>query len=62
MATDTSVESKIEILREYTARVCNAHEPELASEYVTPDVKWHGRGPLVALLTMAKQAISETRR
>ena len=23
-------------------RVFNAHNPELAAEYVTPDVKWHG--------------------
>ncbi|HTA36838.1 MAG TPA: nuclear transport factor 2 family protein, partial [Solirubrobacteraceae bacterium] len=42
MASDTAVGSNIEIVRDYTARVFNAHNPELASEYVTPDVKWHG--------------------
>jgi len=42
MAIDTGVESNIKIVREYTERVFNAHNPELASEYVTPDVKWHG--------------------
>ena len=43
MASDTAAGSNIEIVREYTARVFNAHNPELASEYVTPDVKWHAR-------------------
>src|SRR5437764_4067558 len=42
MASDTAVGSNVEIVREYTRRVFNAHEPDLASEYVTPDVKWHG--------------------
>jgi predicted ester cyclase len=42
MASGTAVESNIAIVREYTERVFNAHNPELASEYVTPDVKWHG--------------------
>jgi predicted ester cyclase len=42
MASDPTVESNIEIAREYTRRVFNAHDPDLAAEFVTPDVKWHG--------------------
>jgi steroid delta-isomerase-like uncharacterized protein len=42
MTTDAAAESNIEIVREYTEKVFNAHNPELASEYVTSDVKWHG--------------------
>ncbi len=42
MASDTAVGSNVEIVREYPRRVFNAHDPDLASEYVTPDVKWHG--------------------
>ncbi len=42
MTSGTAIGSNIEIVREYTQRVFNAHNPELASEYVTPDVRWHG--------------------
>jgi predicted ester cyclase len=42
MAGSTAVESNVELVREYTRRVFNAHDPDLASGYVTPDVKWHG--------------------
>jgi predicted ester cyclase len=42
MASDTAVGSNVELVREYTRRVFNAHAPDLASEYVTADVKWHG--------------------
>ena len=42
MASSTAVDSNIAIVREYTERVFNAHNPELAAAYVTPDVKWHG--------------------
>jgi hypothetical protein len=42
MASDTAVGSNIEIVREYTRRVFSGHDPDLASEYVTSDVKWHG--------------------
>jgi predicted ester cyclase len=42
MASSTAVESNVEVVREYTRRVFNGHAPELAREYVTPDVKWHG--------------------
>jgi predicted ester cyclase len=42
MTSDTAVGSNVEIVRDYTRRVFNAHNPDLASEYVTADVKWHG--------------------
>ena len=42
MASSTTIGSNIDIVREYTERVFNAHNPALASEYVTQDVKWHG--------------------
>jgi predicted ester cyclase len=42
MASETAVRSNIEIIREYTQRVFNEHNPDLASEYLTPEVKWHG--------------------
>jgi len=42
MASSTAVDANVEIVREYTRRVFNGHDPDLASEYVTPDVKWHG--------------------
>jgi predicted ester cyclase len=42
MATAAAVGSNIELVRDYTQRVFNEHNPELAAEFVTPDVKWHG--------------------
>ena len=42
IASETGVESNIDLVREYTRRVFNEHNPELAAEFVTPDVKWHG--------------------
>jgi predicted ester cyclase len=42
MASETAVRTNIEIIREYTQRVFNEHNPDLASEYLTPEVKWHG--------------------
>jgi predicted ester cyclase len=42
MSGDPTVESNIEIARKYTRRVFNAHDPDLAAEFVTSDVKWHG--------------------
>jgi predicted SnoaL-like aldol condensation-catalyzing enzyme len=42
MASSTQVGSNVDVVREYTARVFNGHAPELAFEYVPPDVKWHG--------------------
>jgi len=35
-------ETNVALAREYLDRVFNAHQPELAAEYLTPDVKWHG--------------------
>ena len=42
MASSTTIGSNIDIVRECTERVFNAHNPALASEYVTQDVKCHG--------------------
>ena len=42
MASETTVRSNTEIVREYTQRVFNEHDPDRASEYLTPEVKWHG--------------------
>jgi predicted ester cyclase len=42
MAESPAVASNIEIAREYTRRVFNGHNPDLASEFVRPDVRWHG--------------------
>ena len=42
MASETAVRSITEIVREYTQRVFNEHNPDLASEYLAPDMKWHG--------------------
>jgi predicted ester cyclase len=42
MPENPAVASNIEIARDYTRRVFNAHNPDLASEFVTPDVRWHG--------------------
>ena len=42
MASEIAVRSNIETVREYTQRVFNEHDPDLASEYLAPEVKWHG--------------------
>jgi predicted ester cyclase len=42
MASEAAVRSNTEIIREYTQRVFNEHNPDLASEYLTPEMKWHG--------------------
>src|SRR4029079_11931683 len=42
MMAATTVESNIALVRDYTLRVFNEHNPALAAEFVTPDVKWHG--------------------
>ncbi len=42
MASETPLRSNSEIVREYTQRVFNEHNPDLASAYLTPGVKWHG--------------------
>jgi predicted ester cyclase len=38
----STTETNLALAREYTDRVFNAHQPELAAEYFTSDVKWHG--------------------
>jgi predicted ester cyclase len=42
MTSGNAAGSNVELVRDYTRRVFNEHNPELASEFVTPDVKWHG--------------------
>jgi predicted ester cyclase len=42
MAESPAVASNIEIARDYTRRVFNGHHPDLAAEFVSPDVRWHG--------------------
>ena len=42
MTNETAVRSNTEIVREYTQRVFNEHNPDLASEYLTREMKWHG--------------------
>ena len=42
MASEAAVRSNTEIIREYTQRVFNEHNPDLASEYLAPEMKWHG--------------------
>ncbi|MDB5183856.1 MAG: hypothetical protein JWO07_537 [Candidatus Saccharibacteria bacterium] len=34
--------SNIEVVRDYTNNVFNDHSPDRVTEYVNPDVKWHG--------------------
>lgn len=42
MTSETAVRSNTEIVSEYTQRVFNEHNPDLSSEYFTPEAKWHG--------------------
>jgi predicted ester cyclase len=42
MTSETAVRSNTQIVREYTQRVFNEHNPDLASEYLTTEMKWHG--------------------
>jgi predicted ester cyclase len=42
IASETAIRTNIGIVREYTQRVFNEHNPDLASDYLTPEVKWHG--------------------
>jgi hypothetical protein len=41
MASEPAARSNTEIGREYTQRVFNEHNPDLASAYLTPEVKLH---------------------
>jgi predicted ester cyclase len=38
-----SSETNIETVREYTERVFNQHNPELATKYLAPEMAWHGQ-------------------
>ena len=42
MSDASSPEGKVAIAREFVARVFNDHQPELAMDYFTPDMTWHG--------------------
>jgi hypothetical protein len=42
MTSETAVRSNTEIIREYTRRIFNEHNPDLASEYLAPEMKWPG--------------------
>jgi predicted ester cyclase len=37
-----TTDRRVGIAREFVARVFNGHQPQLAREYVTPEVVWHG--------------------
>src|SRR5579862_6715227 len=37
-----TTETNLALARNYIDRVFNAHQPDLAMEYFTPTVKWHG--------------------
>jgi hypothetical protein len=39
---DSTAQTNVALARGYLDRVFNAHRPELAAEYLTPNVKWHG--------------------
>ena len=41
-SNDARLADNKKIAREYIQRVFNEHKPELATDYVTPDVVWHG--------------------
>jgi predicted ester cyclase len=42
MSEASSTEAKVAIARDFVARVFNGHPPELATEYFTPQMTWHG--------------------
>jgi steroid delta-isomerase-like uncharacterized protein len=42
MSEATAPEGRVATVREFVARVFNGHQPDLAREYMTPDVVWHG--------------------
>ena len=42
MSEQTHVEANKKVARDYVQRVFNEHQPDLASDFVTPDVVWHG--------------------
>ena len=42
MSQPLSGEQRVAVTREFVSVVFNGHQPERASEYLTPDVVWHG--------------------
>jgi len=42
MSRETQLAVNKKVARDYIQRVFNEHKPELAKDYVTPDVVWHG--------------------
>ena len=42
MNNTTTLDPRVATVREFVARVFNGHEPELAREYMAPDIVWHG--------------------
>jgi steroid delta-isomerase-like uncharacterized protein len=42
MSDVLAIEKKVEVAREFVARVFNEHQPDRAGEYFTDDVVWHG--------------------
>jgi steroid delta-isomerase-like uncharacterized protein len=42
MSEQLRVEANKKIVRDYIQRVFNEHQPDLAMDFVTPDVVWHG--------------------
>jgi predicted ester cyclase len=42
MSETLTTDHRVVAAREFVARVFNGREPELAREYMTPDVVWHG--------------------
>jgi predicted SnoaL-like aldol condensation-catalyzing enzyme len=42
MTSEATVRPNTQIVRDYTRRVFNDHAPDLASEYLAHEVKWHG--------------------
>ena len=42
MDIQSTVEANKELIRESLQRTFNEHNPDLASEYFTPEAKWHG--------------------
>ena len=43
MPSEPRTRSNIEIVRESTDRVFNQHNPGLTSQYLAPEVRWHGQ-------------------
>ncbi|HEX6393805.1 MAG TPA: ester cyclase [Acidimicrobiales bacterium] len=42
MSDTLPIERKVEVAREFVARVFNEHQPDRACDYFTDDVVWHG--------------------